>query len=493
MNSQITASFSSLASKKLSSGSVSLLAAVALALFASNQSAQATARTWTNTGTDFNAAGDWTTTAPTAGDVGLFPASGTIAQPNLTASLSIAGILFSTTTVAGYDLTNSNSAVLTLTGYGSTGSSGTSNSSAAAIRAENTSLTNTVDAPLILAPFVAGNPSVFFQAAGGTLVVNGAISSAAGVDLSLKGAGTIQLNGNNSGLAASSIDQASEVVVLGNDNALGAGTFSVNNTSTIQAGTSARSISNAVIVDGTTTVAGSINFTFSSAGSVTVGPSSTSRTLTVTNSANTVLAGSVFLSGVAGTGRTLTVNGTGAVAISGVIANFNGAGTAGGLIYGGSNTLTLSNTNTYTGTTSVNGGTLALTGVNTTLGSGNVSVLATAITLSIATGVSNAISDSANLSLAGGGSAGIADNGYITLGSGISEKVGGLTLAGIAQAAGTYGSTLSAATNKNDEYFSGTGVINNLATVPEPATWVMLIGGVGILLGLQRFRRQGRA
>jgi len=37
--------------------------------------------------------------------------------------------------------------------------------------------------------------------------------------------------------------------------------------------------------------------------------------------------------------------------------------------------------------------------------------------------------------------------------------VGGLVLAGVAQAPGTYGSTLSPATFQNDEFFAGTGTV----------------------------------
>jgi len=49
------------------------------------------------------------------------------------------------------------------------------------------------------------------------------------------------------------------------------------------------------------------------------------------------------------------------------------------------------------------------------------------------------------------------------------RQVAALTLGGAAQAAGTYGSTASPATNKNDTYFAGTGTVT-VATPGAGAT-----------------------
>ena len=103
--------------------------------------------------------------------------------------------------------------------------------------------------------------------------------------------------------------------------------------------------------------------------------------------------------------------------------------------------------------------------------------------LRIQTGVLNAIADTATLALAGGGVGGTADENFADLGAGINEIVGGLTLSGVAQGPGTYGSTLSGATFQNDEYFTGTGTVT---VVPEPGAASMLICGLGLLLGLRR-------
>jgi hypothetical protein len=59
----------------------------------------------------------------------------------------------------------------------------------------------------------------------------------------------------------------------------------------------------------------------------------------------------------------------------------------------------------------------------------------------------------------GGGAANFADVGFISLAAGINERVTSLVLGSTAQANGTYGATGSGATNINDEYFSGLGVI----------------------------------
>src|SRR5205814_10386741 len=64
-----------------------------------------------------------------------------------------------------------------------------------AINAATTSGTNTIDAPIILGA-AAGQTQTFTQANGGTLVVNGIISSTNSVTLSLTG-GIITLAGAN--------------------------------------------------------------------------------------------------------------------------------------------------------------------------------------------------------------------------------------------------------------------------------------------------------
>lgn len=457
------------------------LAITILALaFLSSQSAFAAARTWVNTAgnTDYNASTSWNAgagPAPTTGDVGQFIAA-EVAQPNVSVSVSNSGLYFNGAAVNGYDITGSAGVTLTLTGRSTSGSGGTSDSSAAAIRADNTAGTNTIDVPLMLSPTTG---STFVQAGGGTLVVNSAISSSAGINLSLRGGGEIDLNGSNS-FATGSIDTASEVVVLGNDNALGSGTFTVGASSTIMASSARTLANNVVLSSGTGTIGGSNAITFN--GSVTAAGAA-SRTLTVNNTALTSF-GNVFLSDVSGTGRTLVINGTGNATINGVVADFNGAGTAGILSHGGTGTLTLNSANTYTGGTLMSGG-MTIANHDGAFGSGSVQLTGASVTLTLQNGaLNNYIADSAAFSL-------LASTDVVNLNYTGTDVVNTLSVALAGQAAGVYGSATSGAPNVLPE-FTGTGTITVLTStnVPEPSTLAMIAIGAASLIGAQIRRKR---
>jgi fibronectin-binding autotransporter adhesin len=192
-------------------------------------------------------------------------------------------------------------------------------------------------------------------------------------------------------------------------------------------------------------------------------------------------------------------NGTGAspTTANGNMTFTNTISGPGKLIFTASNSdidqgfLILSGTNTYTGGTLVQGGILQVTGAAANFGTGDVTVDNAASPVSIArmeitSGVLDAINDGATLSLAGGGVAGAADRNFAILDPGVNETVAGLVLAGVTQTQlGTYGSSTSDATFKNDEFFSGTGVIT-LAATPEPATLSLLGLGAVALCGRRR-------
>jgi fibronectin-binding autotransporter adhesin len=128
---------------------------------------------------------------------------------------------------------------------------------------------------------------------------------------------------------------------------------------------------------------------------------------------------------------------------------FNGNITAATSLTVNGGAVTLAGANTYSGNNTVNGGTLAISGVSATAGTGNVTV--NGGTFDIASGVANAIADTATLTIDGAG--------MVNLGSGINELIAGLTLDGMMQAGGTYGSSTSGAEFQFDEWFSGMGVL----------------------------------
>ena len=129
-----------------------------------------------------------------AGDVAAFSGAA-VTQPNLTSNTSIAGLYFSGTGTSGYTLTRTATPTFTLTGYATSIGTETGDANAVAIGAENTSGTNTISIPVILAP-ASGSTSTIFQAGGGTFVISGVISGS-GINLTKTGAGTLTLSNNN--------------------------------------------------------------------------------------------------------------------------------------------------------------------------------------------------------------------------------------------------------------------------------------------------------
>jgi autotransporter-associated beta strand protein len=520
-----------------------ILSTICLASFLTGQSAQAAARTWDNSGTDFNAGTSWVgDIAPGSNDVGLFTAAPTM-QPNVTANLTIAGLRFSAGS-SGYDITSSSAAtVLTLNAVNTTGSGGTTTAASAAIRIDDATATETIDAPLNLAPstFI----STFFQEAsdGGTLILNGVISETSTVLLSLKN-GTFQLNNANTYSGGTAIDAAGTIVQVGNDSGLGTGSLTFGASATIQAGGGPRTLANNVSMSsGTPTIGGSNNITFN--GNWT-NSGAANRTITVNNSANTTIAGNLYLAADDTASRTVTINGTGSITISGVVANNAAANSmASNLVKGGSNTLMLTAANTYTGTTTVsagallvsnssgsgtgtgavqvNAGTLGGTGSVSgavTIGNGiglgdsfiapgaSVGTFTTTSTLSIAndgiytfelnSDTSTADKIVANgVSLASTSSIAFADLGstVLTLGTTftIIDNTSGGAITGIFSNLADDGLVAIGLNTYQADYQGGTG--NDLTltvVVPEPTTMAMMALGAGLLVGVQRFRRKLR-
>lgn len=295
---------------------------------------------WKNTSTDWNTGGNWTavtgTAPPAAGDVAWFKVVKST-NPNLSASASVAGLYFSSTASSNYTITATSPFTLTLTGTAAD-TSGTedSNSSAAAIGANNTSGTNTISAPIILAP-ATGTNSTFYQAAGGTLTITGVISGSA-ISLTKTGTGTLTLN-NVANTFSGGFLINSGTVTFNNKDSLGSGTVTL--------GTSGGGDATLTTSAGVTLIPNNIIVTSGSSGTLTLGSTSVS-------------AGSYGVS--AGT-TTLTLNGNLSLTAAGTVnaltmnSLISGAGV---LTKVGVGIVTMNNANTYSGGTILSAGTLQL-------------------------------------------------------------------------------------------------------------------------------------
>jgi fibronectin-binding autotransporter adhesin len=285
---------------------------------------------WINAGNDFNTAANWTGIAgghapPQAGDVAWFQSAVSNKAPNLSSNASsigtLSGLYFNGTAASGYSITSSTTSIkFTLTATGATIGSETSDSTAVAIGAENTSGTNTISAPIILGA-AASSTQTIYQATGGTLAISGVISNTnSNVGLTETGGGTLvfsgantftgQLTVQNGTLSIGTINNASTNGVLGNS-------------------------SSSVILGGAGTT-GTLEYTGAS---------------DQTNRNFTMATGGTGAFQVDTAATTLTYNG----AIDG----------SGGLLKTGSGILLITNPNSYTGGTTINAGSILLSGGTT--------------------------------------------------------------------------------------------------------------------------------
>lgn len=176
-------------------------------------------------------------------------------------------------------------------------------------------------------------------------------------------------------------------------------------------------------------------------------PAATSYTISLNpTTAPVIVAGGVtpFASGNLNSTPVLNLDGTATGnEIQGAIADPSNVGTSNplSLTKNNSSTWTLSGANTFTGTTTVNGGTLVLA-------------------------VGTCLSDTNLLSIASGAK--------VKLNSGVKEGVGLLKTNGVTAVSGTYGSTASTATYKNNTYFdeSEAGVLYVGVEIPKSGTFI---------------------
>jgi autotransporter-associated beta strand protein len=122
----------------------------------------------------------------------------------------------------------------------------------------------------------------------------------------------------------------------------------------------------------------------------------------------------------------------------------------------GSAALTLTGTNSFSGATVVSNGTLAVSATGTLGNNSTNIVVGGAGTLALST--SEALADSAVVQMPASGT----DTAKINLAAGVNELVGWLLYGETVKRAGTYGSTSSSATYRDDTHFAGTGVLTVL-------------------------------
>jgi autotransporter-associated beta strand protein len=215
----------------------------------------------------------------------------------------------------------------------------------------------------------------------GTTAFSGDISGTG--SLVKSGTGSLSLSGSNSyggttTLSAGTLD-------AGSDSAFSSGQLNFNGGTLTASGGGTRTLANTVLVGANVAIGGANDLTFSGAFS-----EAGSRTLSITNTGTTTFANTFTLAASNQT-ATMTINvdgASGGAIISGVVQNGAGSGPD-SLTKSGAGNLILSGANTYTGTTTVTGGTLALSGAGV-ISTGNLNlnggVLATQGTFSRALG-----------------------------------------------------------------------------------------------------------
>lgn len=293
----------------------------------------------------------------------------------------------------------------------------------------------------------AGSQDVLGNGGGasGVLTVNGGnYINGTGVSLALSGASTGTLN------VVSGTATINNILSL-SGSSLGTATVNLNGGS--------------LLANSVTTAGGSSTFNFNG-GTLQAG-SSTTTFLTGLTTANVRNGGAVIDTN----GKNVTI---GQALVHSTVGGDNA--TDGGLAKNGTGVLTVTGVNTYTGITTVNAGTLA-TGATGALGVSDVSVGSAILTL----GNSASIGDSSTLTFTSLSTINLSFTGTEVLGALFDSSTS------VSLAAGTYTST-ALNTFFSVSIFSGTG---SLSVVPEPSVWLLLLGGMSVLIVGQKRRRVG--
>lgn len=260
------------------------------------------------------------------------------------------------------------------------------------------------------------------------------------------------------------------------------------------------SLGNATLTIGTSGASGAIDLSSATKNFTIGGSTGSSGVVRLRGSAPsiTVNSGVTFTlnaSVSAYDGGSINVSGAGVVNVSGVVSNGNTGTTR--AVYTGTNTLTLGGVNTYTGGTSVSVGTVAISQNFTMSGANAIGVNAGTGTHGEITfgGTALTLGGSLQLDLSGTFAAGGTFD-LIDLGSGATG--GDFSSVSVA---GSYAASL---TNNGSGVWSGTtggvtfsfnqasgDLTVSLSSVPEPSTFALLAGGVGMGTALTLRRRRG--
>ncbi len=333
------------------------------------------------------------------------------------------------------------------------------------------SVADTINAPIILDDNLAAS-------IGGALTLGGSITTAAGKTLTQSGTGTLTISGNNTHSANIS---STNGLILST-----AGTSTFNGNMALSGGT--------LKINATgTTLAGSGLLTLSGGATISVPNSGTGTTIDMDQHWDGNIASTL----VSASGQTITFNGPVTLGTNVQVANkatiiVNGAiGEVGGsrnltlTNNGGINTFILNGINTYSGTTTLNQGTLILNG---TLTGGNaISVNGSSVLNQSATGV---ISGAASLSHNSTGSSSLAGannySGLTTVSNGTLTVTAPSTMGALTIAAGKsfiYAPTTAGALTVGGDYTLDSATTLNAALGGSLSQSAIISSGTASLAG----------
>jgi hypothetical protein len=489
-------------------GGIALRCLLALIVFAFPGAIFAGSATWSSTPAngDWNTAGNWSAAGPPNGatDTATFGVSNTTGV-SLSAATTVDSIVFNSGASA-FTITTSAAFGLTMLGAGITNNSGITQNFVTTVDVggnpgflvfENSAtagtLTTVTNNANTVAFFGQGGQTEFHStstAGSGTFINNGGAADGAGggetsfLNSADAGSGTFTSNGGTASGAFGGLtnflntsDGGTATFISNGGTAAGAngGVTNFGGASTAHAAT--------LIANGGSNGGSGGTITFSSGGTggtarvevfgngnLDIGLNNVGSGVTIGSLEGT---GNVFLSN-----RNLTVGSNNmSTTFSGVIQDGGQGGfTGGSLTKIGSGTLSLTNANTFTGGTLINAGRL-IAAHDGALGTGNVSLAASSVTLTLQNGATNNyISNSATLSIVSGATVNLNFTGA-------ADVVSGLVLAGFSEAPGTYNAS------NEPSFFTGTGAIT---VVPEPSTWTMFSIGAAVLIGMRPRLRKRR-